>query len=116
MGHAVNLYNFFVGKFHENLLWKLRRWQDNIKVDHSEICDVGDRLNCSVSCPVVNFGISKIESLDSTTSKLVSGCCTFFKVDGYDRDGFPLKRISPTAITGQSPGKNSYTELIIAPI
>ncbi|KDR12788.1 hypothetical protein L798_13365, partial [Zootermopsis nevadensis] len=31
------------------------------------------------------------------------GCCTFFKVDGYDRDGFPLKRISPTAITGQSP-------------
>ncbi|PNF42950.1 hypothetical protein B7P43_G11501, partial [Cryptotermes secundus] len=24
-------------------------------------------------------------------------------VDGFDKDGFPLKRISPTAITGQSP-------------
>ena len=29
----------------------------------------------------------------------------FFQVDGFDKDGFPLKRISPTAIAGQSPGK-----------
>jgi len=29
----------------------------------------------------------------------------FLQVDGFDKDGFPLKRISPTAITGQSPGK-----------
>jgi hypothetical protein len=29
----------------------------------------------------------------------------FFQVDGFDKEGFPLKRISPTAITGQSPGK-----------
>jgi len=28
-----------------------------------------------------------------------------FQVDGFDKDGFPLKRISPTAITGQNPGK-----------
>jgi len=29
----------------------------------------------------------------------------FLQVDGFDKDGFPLKRISPTAIAGQSPGK-----------
>ena len=29
----------------------------------------------------------------------------FLQVDGFDKDGFPLKRISPTAIIGQSPGK-----------
>jgi hypothetical protein len=29
----------------------------------------------------------------------------FFQVEGFDKDGFPLKRISPTAITGQRPGK-----------
>jgi hypothetical protein len=29
----------------------------------------------------------------------------FFQVEGFDKEGFPLKRISPTAITGQSPGK-----------
>jgi hypothetical protein len=29
----------------------------------------------------------------------------FFQVEGFDKDGFPLKRISPTAITGQHPGK-----------
>jgi hypothetical protein len=38
-----------------------------------------------------------------------SSMTSFFQVDGFDKDGFPLKRISPTAITGQSPGKVGCT-------
>jgi hypothetical protein len=39
MGDAVNLYRILVGKSLENLpLGRPRGWEDNIKIDHREIC------------------------------------------------------------------------------
>jgi hypothetical protein len=59
------------------------------------------------SCPVPNLNINGIinMNIDSTPTKFVLCYDFFFQVDGFDKEGFPLKRISPTAITGQSPGK-----------
>jgi hypothetical protein len=54
--------------------------------------------NCSGFCPML---LCMWDYLCTNSSVM----WLFFQVEGFDKDGFPLKRISPTAITGQRPGK-----------
>jgi hypothetical protein len=67
------------------------------------------------SYPVPDFDINDIIITVLLPQNLYYAVAIFFfQVDGFDKDGFPLKRISPTAITGQSPGKDCLSCIAVS--
>jgi hypothetical protein len=60
------------------------------------------------------FDINDVPTTVLPPQNLYYAVTFFFQVDGFDKDGFPLKRISPTAVTGQSPGKDCLSCIAVS--